>query len=64
MFPNVECIFSAKWFTLGNLSLLTNFQKLFTVSITVTRHVARGSNGPPNSERCTKNFQDNQGFDA
>ena len=64
MFPNVKCIFSAKWFTLGNLSLLTNFQKLSTVSITVTRHVARGGNGPPNSERCTKNFQDNQGFNA
>jgi len=36
MFLNVECIFSAKWFSLGNLSLLTNFQKLCTVSITVT----------------------------
>jgi len=36
MFPKVECIFNAKWFSLGNLSLLTNFQTLSTVSITVT----------------------------
>ena len=36
VFSNVECIFSAKWFSLGNLSLLTNFQKLSTVSVTVT----------------------------
>jgi len=28
---NVECIFSAKFFSLENLSLLTNFQKLPTV---------------------------------
>ena len=28
MFLTVECIFIAKWFSLGNLSLLTNFQKL------------------------------------
>jgi len=36
VFPNVECIFSAKSFGLGNLSLLTNFHKLSTVSNTVT----------------------------
>ena len=29
---NIECIFSAKSFNLGNLSLLTNFQNLFWVS--------------------------------
>ena len=28
MLPNIECIFSAKSFSLRNLSLLTNFQKL------------------------------------
>ena len=33
--PNIECIFSAKSFILGNLSWLTNFQKLPTVSNTV-----------------------------
>jgi len=36
VFPNVERIFSEKSFTLGNLPLLTNFQKLFTVSNTVS----------------------------
>jgi len=36
MFPNIECIFNAKSFSLGNLSLLTNFQKLSTVSNTVS----------------------------
>jgi len=36
MFPKVERIFSAKSFSLGNLSLLTNFQKLFTVSNSVS----------------------------
>jgi len=30
--PNIECIFSAKSFPLGNLSLLSNVQKLCTVS--------------------------------
>jgi len=34
--PNVQRIFSAKSFSLANLFLLTNFQKLFTVSNTVT----------------------------
>jgi len=34
--PNVESIFSAKSFGLGNLSLLTDFQKLSTVFNTVT----------------------------
>jgi len=29
--PNIEGIFSAKSFRLGNISLLTNFQKLFAV---------------------------------
>jgi len=32
LFQNVKCIFSAKSFSLGNLSLLNNFQKLFAVS--------------------------------
>ena len=36
VFPNVQRIFSAKSFSLGNLFLLTNFQKLFTVCNTVT----------------------------
>jgi len=36
VFPKVESIFSAKSFSLENLSLLTNFQKLFTVSNTVS----------------------------
>jgi len=36
VFPNVERIFIAKSFSLENLSLLTNFQKLFTVSNTVS----------------------------
>jgi len=36
VFPNVERIFIAKFFSLGNLSSLTNFQKLSTVSNTVT----------------------------
>jgi len=35
VFLNVERIFIAKFFSLGNLSLLTNFQKVFTVSNTV-----------------------------
>jgi len=35
VFPNIECIFSAKSFSLGNLSLLTNFHKLSAVSNTV-----------------------------
>jgi len=36
-FPNIQCIYSAKSFSLGNLSLLTKFQKLFTVwSNTIT----------------------------
>ena len=30
--PNIECIFSAKSFSMGNLSLLTNFQNLFWAS--------------------------------
>jgi len=30
-FPNIQCIYSAKSFSFGNLSLLTNFQKLSTV---------------------------------
>jgi len=33
VFPKALRSFSAKSFSLGNLSLLTNFQKLFTVSI-------------------------------
>jgi len=36
VFPNLERIFSAKSFSLGNLFLLINFQKLFTVSNTVS----------------------------
>jgi len=36
VFPHVKRIFIAKFFSLGNLSLLTNFQKLFTVSNTVS----------------------------
>ena len=36
VFPNVQRIFTAKSFSLGNLFLLTNFQNLFTVSNTVT----------------------------
>ena len=36
VFPNVKRIFSAKSFSLGKLSLLANFQKLFTVSNTVS----------------------------
>ena len=36
VFPNVQRMFSANSFTLGNLFLLANFQKLFTVSNTVT----------------------------
>jgi len=36
VFPNVESIASAKSFSLGNLSLLNNFQKLSTVSNAVT----------------------------
>jgi len=36
VFPNVECIFSAKFFSSGNLSLLTYFTKLSSVSNTVT----------------------------
>jgi len=32
VFPNGERIFIAKLFSLGNLSLLTNFQKLITVT--------------------------------
>jgi len=35
MFPNIEYIFSAKSFSLGNSTLLTNFQKLSAVSNTV-----------------------------
>jgi len=35
VFPHFEGIFSAISFSLGNLSLLTNFQKLFTVSIPI-----------------------------
>jgi len=34
MFPNLERIFKAKCFSLGNLFLLINFQKLFAVSNT------------------------------
>jgi len=34
--PNVECIFGAKPLSFGNLSLLTNFTKLSSVSNTVT----------------------------
>jgi len=34
--PNAECTFSAKSFRLGNLSLLTNFTKLSSISNTVT----------------------------
>ena len=40
VFPNVERIFIAKSFSLGNLSLLTNYQKLFTVSNTVSILIA------------------------
>jgi len=36
VFPNVQRIFSAKSFSLGNLFLLTNVQKFFTVSNTVS----------------------------
>jgi len=32
VFPNIECMFSAKSFSLRNLCLLTNFQKLSAVS--------------------------------
>jgi len=35
-FPNVELIFGATSFSLGNLSVLTNSQNLFTVSNTVS----------------------------
>jgi len=35
-FPNIERIFSEKSFSLGNLFLLINFQKLFTVSNSVS----------------------------
>jgi len=35
VFTKIECIFSAKSFSLGNLSLLTSFQKLSTISNTV-----------------------------
>ena len=31
--PNIECVFSAKSFSLGNLSLLTNFQNVSWVFI-------------------------------
>jgi len=31
MLPNIECVFSAKSFSLGNISSLTSFQKLCTV---------------------------------
>ena len=31
LLPNIEYIFCAKSFSLGNLSLLTNFPKLYTV---------------------------------
>jgi len=34
--PNLECIFTAQSFSLGNLFLQTNFQNLFTVSNTVS----------------------------
>jgi len=39
--PNVQRIFSAKSFSLGNLFLLNNFQKLFTVSnaVTIVAHI-------------------------
>ena len=30
--PNIECMFSAKSFSLGNLSLLNNFQNLSWIS--------------------------------
>jgi len=40
VFPNVESISSAKSFSLGNLSLLTNFLKFFTVSNSVSSVVA------------------------
>jgi len=36
MFPNIECIFSAKYFNLADLSLLTDLQKLSAVSNTVS----------------------------
>jgi len=36
VFPNVERISSAKSFSLGYLSLLSNLQKLFTVSNSIT----------------------------
>jgi len=36
VFPNIECIFCAKSFSLGYLSLLSNFEKLSTVSNTVS----------------------------
>jgi len=32
VFPRIECIFTAKSFSLGNLFFLTNFQKLYAVS--------------------------------
>jgi len=36
VFPNTECIFSAKSFNLGNLSLLNNLRKLPAVCNTVS----------------------------
>jgi len=36
VFPNVERIFSAKSFSLGKVSLLANFHKLFPVSNTIS----------------------------
>jgi len=36
VFPNLERIFSAKSFSLGNLFMLVNFQKLFPVSNAVS----------------------------
>jgi len=36
VFPNTVCFFSVKSFSLGSLPLLTNFQKLFTVSNTIS----------------------------
>jgi len=41
---------------------------MVTKRLVVCRRVARGGESrampPPNPERCTKNFQGNQGFDA
>jgi len=38
--PSIECIFSPKSFSSGNLSLLTNFQKLLVLYIFIKRYCA------------------------